>query len=167
MPKRTEVVALNKDAKLLCVFPSISEAARQLGTSYGSLNGRLIKGKTYKQMLFLREPEYRKHWMDGTTDSLKFPSRKERIHARCVKRWKNATKEDREKMLANLYNNRNQWNRLNHSRKVLCVETGEVFPSVAECSRHFGVSATTIFSRLKDGKQINGFTVKNYTKECQ
>ena len=161
MPKCTEVVALNKDAKLLCVFPSISETARQLGTSYGSLNGRLIKGKTYKQMLFLREPEYRKHWMDGTTDTLKFPSRKERIHARCVKRWKNATKEDRERLLNNLFNNRNKWLQ-RHSTKVICIETGEVFTSVAECSRKLGICKATIFSRLKDGKKINGLTIRNY-----
>ena len=166
MPKRTEVVALNKDAKLLCVFPSITEAARQLGTSYGSLNGRLIKGKTYKQMLFLREPEYRKHWMDGTIDTLKFPSRKERIHARCVKRWKNATKEDREKLLDNLFKNRDKYLQ-RCSTKVICVETGEVFPSVAECGRQLGVSPTTVFRHIKDGNPIKGFTVKNYTKECQ
>lgn len=166
MPKCTEVVALNKDAKLLCVFPSITEAARQLGTTYNSLNGRLIKGKTYKQMLFLREPEYRKHWMDGTTDTLKFPSRKERIHARCVKRWKNATKEDREKLLDNLFKNRDKYLQ-RCSTKVICVETGEVFTSVAECGRQLGVSPTTVFRHIKDGSPIKGFTVKNYTKECQ
>lgn len=161
MPKRTEVVALNKDAKLLCVFPSITEAARQLGTTYNSLNGRLIKGKTYKQMLFLREPEYRKHWMDGTIDTLKFPSRKERIHARCVKRWKNATKEDRERLLNNLFNNRNKWLQ-RHSTKVICIETGEVFPSVADCSRKIGASNATVFKHIKDGGKVKGLTIKKY-----
>ena len=48
--RHCKVVALNKDAKLIGRFYSITEAAKYLGISYASLNGRILKKKPCKRI---------------------------------------------------------------------------------------------------------------------
>lgn len=40
---------------------------------------------------------------------------------------------------------------------VKCVETGEVFPSIRECSRKFGIIYRSLVNALKSGNPRNGF----------
>ncbi len=41
-------------------------------------------------------------------------------------------------------------------RKVRCVETGQVFSSIRECSEHLGISHKSIWNAMNSGKQRKG-----------
>ena len=160
MNKPMRVIALNKDAKMIGQFDSIANAARYMGASYASLNVRLIKKKPYKQILFIREPEYREHWLKGTTDTLKFLSRKENIANRLHKQWKNKDSEAKKAFVERLHKNRDEWNKLNKNKKVICVETGEVYESIYDCANKNEIPKGSMNRILKHGTKRNGKTFK-------
>ena len=160
--REVRVVALNKDAKLIGVFDSITSAAKEMGVSYIALNGRLLKGKPYRRILFVREREYREHWLKGTTDVYKFPTKKEICHNRVVKAWENMSQEKRQSILEKRDKGRDEYNRKHRNKKVICVETGIVYDSIGECARAFNVSRGAIESRLRRGSTVNGSTFKFY-----
>lgn len=156
------VVALNKDAKLIGRFDSITEAAKYLGISYSSLNGRILKKKPCKRILFVREPEYKEHWFKGTTDVYKFPTRYEINRDRALKVWSNMSQEKR-KMIADRRNKgRDAYNKLHRCKKVICLETGIIYNSIIECANDNGLSRGATESRLRRGRTIKGLTLKYY-----
>lgn len=48
---------------------------------------------------------------------------------------------------------------------ILCVETGEVYPSIAKAARALHVTPTTIQNKVKSGEALNGFTLKYYKSD--
>ena len=42
-------------------------------------------------------------------------------------------------------------------KQVVCIETGEVFPSVRECSRCYGIIYKSLYNAIKSGNSRNGF----------
>lgn len=46
-------------------------------------------------------------------------------------------------------------------RSVLCVETGQVFSNIKECSEHFGVSHKSIWNAVNSGRARHGLHFKN------
>lgn len=156
------VVALNKDAKLLCVYDSITLAAKAAGASYAALNGKLLKGKPYKRVLYVREPEYRERWFNGTTDVYRFPTIKEIRHNRALKSWENRSKEERKRRLTNTCKGRDEYNKKYVCKKVICIETGVIYESIAECARQLGLSDQRTRARIKTGRTTKGITLKLY-----
>lgn len=43
-------------------------------------------------------------------------------------------------------------------RKIMCNETGEIFESLTECARHFGVCRQHLYSDITSGYKCHGFT---------
>ena len=41
-------------------------------------------------------------------------------------------------------------------RSVRCIETGQVFSSIRECSEHFGISHKSIWNAIRNGKPRHG-----------
>lgn len=156
------VVALNKDAKLIGRFYSITEAAKYLGISYASLNGRILKKKPCKRILFVREPEYKEHWFNGTTDVYKFPTRQEINRNRSLKIWSNMPKDKRKMITDKLGEGRDKYNKLYRCKKVIHVETGVIYNSVIECANALGLSRAATESRARKGNTVKGITLKYY-----
>lgn len=156
------VVALNKDAKFIGRFDSITEAAKYLGISYSSLNGRILKKKPCKRILFVREPEYKEHWFKGTTDVYKFPTRQEINRDRALKVWSNMSQEKRNMIADRRNKGRNAYNKLHRCKKVICLETGIIYNSIIECAKDNGLSRGATESRLRRGRTIKGLTLKYY-----
>ena len=46
-------------------------------------------------------------------------------------------------------------------RPVLCVETGQLFSSIRECSEHLGISHKSIWNAINSGKPRHGLHFKN------
>ena len=46
-------------------------------------------------------------------------------------------------------------------RPVLCVETGQVFSSIRECSEHLGIAHKSIWNAINSGKPRHGLHFKN------
>ena len=51
---------------------------------------------------------------------------------------------------------RKRWN-----RKVLCIETGEVFSSIRECSERLGLSHKEVWNAINSGNDRNGLHFMN------
>lgn len=49
-------------------------------------------------------------------------------------------------------------------RPVRCVETGQVFSSIRECSEHLGISHKSIWNAINSGKPRHGLHFKNATR---
>lgn len=48
-------------------------------------------------------------------------------------------------------------------RPVKCVETGQVFTSIRECSEHLGISHKSLWNAINSGKPRRGLHFKNAT----
>jgi len=46
-------------------------------------------------------------------------------------------------------------------RPVVCVETGQLFSSIRECSEHLGISHKSIWNAINSGKPRHGLHFKN------
>lgn len=157
----TPVVALNKDAKVIGYFESISAAARYMGTNYVNVNNRLMMGKPYKQILFMREREFRELYLKGDTDKLKFKSRKEAMHERAIKIWKSMSKDKRSEYLQKLAESRRQWFEKNRGaaieafsrrrKPVIDTLTGTVYPSISEAARRIGSTTQRVHADINRG----------------
>lgn len=161
--RHCKVVALNKDAKLIGTFDTITEAARYLGTTYSTLSNCVFRGTTYRQILFVPEKEYKINWERGLTDKYKFPSKQEKRainRQRVIDYWKTKPSEVRKTMAANLSSAGVKWNKEVKGKKVLHVETGIVYNSISECARELGVDRDTVRHRIKKNKTIKGITFK-------
>lgn len=160
-----KVVALNKDAKLIGCFGSITEAANHIGTTYATLSNCVWKRVTYKQILFVPEREYRDSWERGTTDQYKFPSKSEKRvinRQRVVDFWASKSSDVRKTMAVNLYEGGKKWNIKNRGKKVLHIETGNVYDSFHECARELGIGVDAVRYRVRKGFKIKGITLKYY-----
>lgn len=41
-------------------------------------------------------------------------------------------------------------------RRVMCLETGETWPSIIKCSKDTGIPEWTLYKRVKDGSEVRG-----------
>lgn len=161
--RHCKVVALNKDAKLIGYFNTITEAAKSVGTTYATISDCVWKRRTYKQILFVPEKEYKDNWERGTTDQYKFPSKQEKRainRQRVIDFWKSKPAEVRKSMNANLYNAGKKWILENRCKKVLHVETGIIYNSISECSRALGIGRDAVYHRIKKQKRVKGVTLQ-------
>ena len=46
-------------------------------------------------------------------------------------------------------------------RPVMCVETGQLFSSIRECSEHLGISHKSVWNAINSGKPRHGLHFKN------
>ena len=76
------------------------------------------------------DPEYRARLSESAKRRAQKPGEAERRSARSRKAWQND--ESREKMLNALMGNKRR------ARKVICIETGEIFASVSEAAQSIG-----------------------------
>ena len=54
-------------------------------------------------------------------------------------------------------------------RHILCIETGTIFSSVTECSRHFQISYKSIWNAAHSGKERHGYHFQftgDYSKQA-
>ena len=51
------------------------------------------------------------------------------------------------------------------TRPVVCVETGERFNSIRECSEYFGISYKAVWNSIVFGKPRNGYHFKDANEE--
>lgn len=168
MNGKKPIVVINKDAEALSYYESIDECIRMNNFPAGYLYRCVAKGLIYKCMRFIHEPVYRKHWMDGTLDQLKFATRKERI-AEKVGKMLNARKNPevetrRKSKLSEFQKSRFSSgipkNLLNGAaarrRHVRCIETGEVYGSVQELADFHGVRNSYISRMIRTNHHIRG-----------
>lgn len=52
-------------------------------------------------------------------------------------------------------------------RQVRCIETGEVFVSVTECAKHFGISRYYLFDRVYDNQLCHGYHFEIIEKDSR
>lgn len=52
-----------------------------------------------------------------------------------------------------------------NSKKVICLETGQIFDSRAEAARYYSCNCQTITNRINANKSFNGVTLEWYTED--
>lgn len=60
-----------------------------------------------------------------------------------------------------------KWTRVvkHWGRPIMCVETGQIFSSIRDCSKEMGIRYTTIYNCLKRKNATRGYHFVNYKKE--
>ncbi len=77
-------------------------------------------------------------------------------------RWKKSMTEDRSApKRINRYAVKRRKVKKYWERPVLCVETGQVFASIKECSEHLGISHKSIWNAINSGKTRMGLHFQN------
>lgn len=163
------VVALNKDAKVVGSFPSVSSLARYMGVKRQNIYTSLQEMRPYKRMLIMYEEEFQERWCRNDVDNLKFKTEKERRSVAALRFWSNRTKEEKEAHsmksheTARYQYDNNPLHPLHiyhkkQSHRVQCLETGEYYDSINMAAESIHVSPTSLWRQIKKGRPCKGHT---------
>lgn len=163
------VVALNKDAKVVGMFPSISAMARYMGVPHQNISTCIKEQRPYKRMRIMYEEEFKRLWMFQDTDRLKFGTRKEIRSEALRRRWSCCSQEEKEKFKRKVsetkriryLENLSHPLRISHckcSHPVMCVETGLKYPSINQAASAIGVRPGSLHRRVVKGLPCKGYT---------
>ena len=166
--KKHPVVAVNPNGKVAGIFDSIKDAVAIYGMDRHSITDSCKKGTLCRGLRWYYEEDFRKIYMD--VEKLKFtpyPDR-EQVSGRLVKGhkvnlgWKNWSEKSKEsrrrfsrelcKRLINDPNSNFGPNRKvlsNRCKKVICIDSGEIYNSVAECSRKTGLGVSALHASMR------------------
>lgn len=163
------VVALNKDAKVVGSFPSVSSLARYMGVKRQNIVTCIQEMRPYKRMLIMYEEDFREKWLYGDVNDLKFGSETERRRSSALRSWSSRTKEQLEKhSLQSQETARKQYdNNPAHpfhlyqklrSHMVQCMETGECYDSINQAAHAINVHPNSLWKQVKRGRPCKGYT---------
>lgn len=163
------VVVLNKDAKVVGAFPSVSELARYMGVTRQSVSVCIKEQRPYKRMRIMYEEEFKRLWLLNDTDRLKFGTSREIRSQAGLRRWAACTEAEKEAMKRKV----GQKNRANYERNaehplrkrqqecshpVVCVDTGISYPSITQASAFIGVHPDSLRKQMLKGRPCRGYT---------
>lgn len=171
------VVAVNPDGQVAGCFDTITNAAKACGAGKSAISWSCRKGSICKGLRWYYEEDFRKIYEEQRIDELKFTLNPNldiktghfrKGHKLNVGRKYKATigKESRSdfyreicRRLLNDPNSNFGPNRKglpSKSKKVICVDSGETFPSVAECSRQTGLTLSALYASIKRMTRCGG-----------
>ena len=164
------VVMINYDGSILKRFPSVKATQEYFGRKdrhsviYACTRGTLCGG--YRMMY---EEDY-VPWADYRYAKPRFyDSRGWLMKGHNYNFWKmKLTPEGREKQRATarrtarrlIDDPNNRFGKVNHEKTVVCVDTGEKFPSVTECAAHFRINRSQIGLAIKRNGTCHGYKFK-------
>lgn len=147
-------------------YDNVQEAARINRSSPNNIWLAINKGTFHHKHKWMWEEDYRKFWFEGRTDELR-NSFKE-FRSKVAKEVHQNMSEDRkEQWKKNLSESKKRRNEAmpEHKNPLLCVTTGEVFPSQAHLARILGVTASAVSHAARTGYKVGGKAVVRITKE--
>lgn len=169
---RRPVIALNPDGTIYKKFPSVAEAQK-----YFRLGDRHSVTRACQQKYFCRgyrllyEEDY-VPWADYRNTRSRFRD----IYGRLLKghhnsgfRKPSAEKLERKSKCASerakrMYADPNsKWGKPNGMIPVICVETGERFPSIKDCAMKLGIAPNQISAAITRHGSTHGYTFKKET----
>lgn len=171
------VVAVNPNGTVAGYFSSIKEAAVKSGRGRHAISLSCRKGSICKGFKWYYEKDFRKLYKEQRMDELKFspdPNREKDSGHYCkghkqYKRFQDWPKElqekrrviSRESCLRLINDPDSNFGPHRKSppgicKKVIALETGEVYYSVAECARKNGVGLSALFASLRRGTRCGG-----------
>ena len=103
----------------------------------------------------------------GETLPIAFWEKKLNLSRGLISQWLNAHDEEYavkalEEMIDVGYKPRN-YSRT-HFKKVVCIETGEIFQSISDTAKHCERMPCTISNCIKNGRKVNGYTYAFYSQ---
>ena len=169
------VVAVNPNGSVAGSFGSVKDAAQYCKIDRHSITKSCKHGSVCKGLRWYYEEDFRKIFMD--IEKLKFtpnPDR-ERYSGHFAKghkinvgwkNWSEKGKESRRKLsreicrrLINDPNSNFGPNRKSPpgiSKKIICLESGEIYYSIAECSRRTGLGTSALYASLRRMTKCGG-----------
>lgn len=160
------IVVINYKAEVVAYYDSIKECAEVNGFKPKSVYYAALRGRILHCLKFISEPVYREHWMNGTLHELQFKTKEQRKQER-LSNMMNARKSPevenhRRQKIAESQKQRQAkgirtWENATEARKkpVICIETGQTFPSVRAAARHFCVAISTISNAIHYGRKVS------------
>ena len=158
------VVAINPDGSVAGYFEYVKGAASKCGITRHSITYSCRKGTICKGFRWYYEEDFRKIYEEQRMDELKF-CKKERV-VKKFQEWSKEKQESRRKIsretslrLVNDPNSNFGPNRKAPpaiSKKVICLDSGEVYQSVAECSRKTGLGLSALYVSLRRFTKCGG-----------
>lgn len=171
------VVAVNPDGTVAGYFDFIRDAAIKSGVSRHSISFSCRRGTACKGFRWYYEEDFRKIYEEQRMDELKFtPDPNHEIgtghfrkghklnngfHKWSKERQERRRQLSRENCLRLINNPDSNFGPHRKSppgicKKVIALETGEVYYSVAECARKNGVGLSALFASLRRGTRCGG-----------
>ena len=159
---------MDEHGEIIGYFESSTQAAKCHGVFLSNLHRALRKGSLYRGRKWMYEEEYRDYWMQRRTKELSYTEHEIRSR-RAAKSWSKLTPEQRKERgrliskglrasaKVQQFDAKAAWTAT--SRPVMCVNTGERYPSIAKCARSIGASPAGVAQALKVGRKIKGFII--------
>lgn len=172
-PKKP-IVAVNEKGEAASYYESVSQAAMVNGVFRRGITESLKTGAPYKGFKWMLESAYRELWFKGKTASLAFSCSRMRSDI-ALRRWRNMSDEKKKERSVKLSKARKKLisqrpevmepSRRVHRQPVLCVNTGECFPSIADLAKAYGLNPSSARTASYRGMKVKGYIIKRISKE--
>ena len=167
MPRKGKaIVAINGKGEIVSGYDNVQEAARINHSHPNNIWLAIQKGTFHHKHKWMWEEDYRTLWFEGRTDELRHSFKE--FRSRTVKKGRQSMSKDRkEQWKKNLSESKKRRNEPmpEHKSPLLCVTTGEVFPSQVHLARILGVAASAVSHAVRTGYKVKGMAVVKITKE--
>lgn len=182
--RKHPVVAVNPDGTVAGCFDFIKDAVALYGMDRHSITDSCRKGKICRGLRWYYEEDFRRIYMEQRMDELKFtldPNR-DPITYRFRKGhtfgngWDKRSEEKKaehrkwtsERSIRLNKTEGSNWGKQRgefacRHKEVVCLETGEVFYSIADCARRLGLSSQAVFSAIKRLGKSGGYSFRYYS----
>lgn len=167
------VVAVNPNGTIAGCFDYVKDAARYCGVDRHRITDRCKKGTVLNGLRWYYEEDFQKIFMEKGSEGLKFNlpptdpiTGKILSEVKRKKSWSAEAKRMRSLMSKEICRRMNENPNSNFgryrkspsvmSKKVICVNSGEIFPSAAECSRRIGANPSSFNRSLRKSSLYRG-----------
>ena len=165
------IVVINHKAEVLGVYDSIKECIEINGFPACVVYHAAAQRFTYRGMMFISQEEHREHWENGTLHLLQFGTKKERLHNGILKTVQNRSAPEIENRRRRLISEKHKklfdegksnLNKAIQARKrpVMCIDTGQVFPSVSDAAAAIQTNNGAICRSIRKGYRTRGVKFK-------
>lgn len=182
--RKHPVVAVNPDGTVAGCFDFIKDAVALYGMDRHSITDSCRKGTICRGLRWYYEEDFKKIFMEQRLDELKFeldPNRDPltyhfRKGHKCSNGWHKRSEEKKAEHRERVRERSRRLNKTEGSnwgkqrkakpanhKEIICIDTGEVFYSIAECARHFGVNSTAVHAAVKRFGKCKGYTFRYYS----
>lgn len=170
--RKRPVVSVDEQGNVFGYYESSTEAAKCLGMQVANFHRAVRKGMLCKGKKWMYEADYREYWMQGRTHELAYTEHEIRSQ-RAIRAWRRVTPEERRergRLISKAHHASPKVKKMDtsaavaaNSMAVMCINTGERFPSIAQCARSLRLSPAGVQRALKEGKRIKGYVITHET----
>lgn len=167
--KRKPVVMIGKDGSMLGYFENgVPEASEILRSKRSNIYHAIKFGKFHKGKKWMYEEDYRKFYFQMRTEDLSY-SFKQWKSDKAHKIWESMTEDSRERrgkkisetLKQHIAEGKDYQKRAALARRkpVLCVTTGETFPSLMDFCERYSTHQANASRAAKNGTRIKGVVI--------